>query len=49
MPVRSETTSADGTKITMELSEVALEVEKSVFQVPVDYQKIAFRELRKRF
>ena len=48
MPVRSETTSADGTKITMELSDVALEVEKSVFQVPGDYQKITFSELRKR-
>ena len=48
MPVRSETTSADGTKITMELSEVRTDVEKSVFQVPDDYQKIAFSELRKR-
>ena len=48
MPVRSETTSADGTKVTMELSDVALDVEKSVFQIPVDYQKIAISELRKR-
>jgi outer membrane lipoprotein-sorting protein len=48
MPIRSETTSADGTKITMELSDVALDVERSVFQVPNDYQKIAFSELRKR-
>jgi outer membrane lipoprotein-sorting protein len=48
MPVRSQTTSSDGTKITMELSDVALEVDKSVFQLPVDYQKIAFSELRKR-
>ncbi len=48
MPVRSETTSSDGTKITMELSDVARDVERSVFKVPADYQKIAFRELRKR-
>jgi outer membrane lipoprotein-sorting protein len=46
MPIRSETTSADGTKITIELSEVSLDVDRHVFQVPVDYQKIAFSELR---
>lgn len=48
MPIRSQTTSSDGTKITMELSDVALDVERSVFQLPVDYQKTAFSELRKR-
>ena len=48
MPIRSETTSADGTKITTELSDVALEVDAGVFQIPSDYQKIAFTELRKR-
>ena len=48
MPVRSETTSSDGTKITMELSDVALDVEKSIFQIPGDYQKVAFSEFRKR-
>jgi outer membrane lipoprotein-sorting protein len=41
MPVRSETTSADGTKITMELSDVSLDFERQVFQIPVDYQKIS--------
>jgi len=48
MPIRSETTSVDGTKITMELSNVSLDVERQLFQIPVDYQKIAFSELRKR-
>jgi len=48
MPIRSQTTSSDGTKITMELSDVALDVERSVFQIPGDYRKIAFSELRKR-
>ena len=48
MPIRSETTSADGTKVTMELSDLALDVDKHVFQVPDDYQKVAFTELRKR-
>lgn len=49
IPVRSETTASDGTKITMELSDVALDVERQIFQIPADYQKIAFSELRKRF
>ena len=47
MPIRSETTSSDGTKITMELSDVALKVEGQVFQIPDDYKKVVFRELRK--
>ena len=48
MPIKSETTSADGTKITMELSNVSLDVESEVFQIPGDYKKIAFSDLRKR-
>src|SRR5215204_6993529 len=48
MPIRSETTSSDGTKITMELSNVTVEVDKRLFQVPGDYQKVPFSELRKR-
>ncbi len=49
MPVRSEATSPDGTRVTTELAGIALDVEKSLFQVPADYEKIAFSELRKRF
>jgi len=48
MPIRSETSSADGTRITMELSDVVLDVDKSIFQVPEDYEKVAFNALRKR-
>lgn len=48
LPIRSETTSADGTRVTMELSGVELEVDKSIFQVPDDYEKVAFNELRRR-
>ena len=48
MPVRSETKSADGTRVTMELSEIKLEADKDLFKVPKDYQKLAFSELRKR-
>lgn len=47
MPIRSETTSK-GTKITMELSDLALVVDKRVFQIPDDYKKVAFSELQKR-
>jgi outer membrane lipoprotein-sorting protein len=48
MPIKSETTSTDGTRITMELSNVTRDVDKSIFQVPNDYEKIAFTEFRKR-
>ena len=48
MPVRSETKSPDGTRVTMELSEIKLEVDKDLFKVPKDYQKLSFSELRKR-
>ena len=47
MPVRSETKSPDGTRVTMELSEIKLEVEKSLFKIPDDYKKVTFSELRK--
>lgn len=46
MPIRSETKSSDGTRVTMELSEIALEVDKRLFEVPDDYKKISFTELR---
>ena len=48
MPVRSETKSADGTRVTMELSEIKLDVDRSSFKVPEDYKKLSFAELRKR-
>ena len=48
MPVRSETKSADGTRVKMELSEIKLEVDKDLFKVPKDFQKLTFSELRKR-
>jgi len=47
MPIRSETKS-DGTKVTMEISEIKLEVDKSLFAIPQGYQKVTFNELRKR-
>jgi outer membrane lipoprotein-sorting protein len=47
MPIRSETKS-DGTHVTMETSEIKLEVDKSLFAIPADYKKVTFTELRKR-
>jgi outer membrane lipoprotein-sorting protein len=48
MPIRSEMKAADGTRVTMELSGIQIDVDKQLFQVPEDYKKIAFSELRKR-
>ena len=48
MPVRSETKSPEGTLVTMELSDIKLEVDKDLFKIPKDYQKLTFSELRKR-
>lgn len=48
MPVRSETKANDGTVSTMELSDVSTQVDKSLFQLPAGYQKVAPEELRRR-
>jgi hypothetical protein len=48
MPVRSETKSADGARVTMEVSEIKLDTDKDLFRVPEDYKKLTFTELRKR-
>lgn len=48
MPIRSEMVSTGGPRITMELSNVKLDVEESMFQLPNDYEKIAITELRRR-
>ena len=48
MPIRSETKSAEGTLITTELTDISLDVDKRIFQVPDGYEKIAFTEFRKR-
>jgi hypothetical protein len=45
MPIRSETKSSDGSRSTMELSDISLEVDKNLFQVPDDYKKITAAEL----
>lgn len=48
MPVKSETKSSDGTSVLMELSDISLEVDNVLFQIPKDYQKVTFIEFRKR-
>ena len=48
MPIKSETKSADGTRVTMELSDIKLDVERHMFEIPTGYEKVTFTELRKR-
>jgi outer membrane lipoprotein-sorting protein len=48
MPIKSETKSADGTRVLMELSDITLEVDNVLFQIPKDYRKVTFIEFRKR-
>lgn len=48
MPIRSETKSSDGTHVRMEVSEIALDVDKGLFQIPEDYHKLAVSELLDR-
>ncbi|HJP91384.1 MAG TPA: hypothetical protein VJ875_05485 [Pyrinomonadaceae bacterium] len=40
MPIRSETTSTDGSKVRMEISDISFEVDKSVFEIPHDYKRV---------
>lgn len=47
MPIKSETKSPDGTRVSMELSEVSLAVDKALFQIPEGYQRLTFAEFRK--
>ena len=48
MPIRSELTGSDGVKITTELTDLALDVDNHVFQIPDDYQKITYSEFMNR-
>jgi hypothetical protein len=48
MPIKSETTSGDGKRVTMDLSEIGLDVDESVFQTPGGYEKIAMPDLLQR-
>jgi outer membrane lipoprotein-sorting protein len=48
MPIKSETKSREGTRVLMELSDISLDVDNVLFQVPKEYKKVTFIELRKR-
>jgi len=48
MPVKTEISSPDGTRVTTELSDIVLKVDKSLFEIPKDYRKIEFNKLRER-
>jgi hypothetical protein len=48
MPIKSETKSADGTRVLVELSNISVDVDNVLFQIPKDYQKVTFIEFRKR-
>jgi outer membrane lipoprotein-sorting protein len=47
IPVKSETVST-GNRTTMELSEIVLDADKGVFQIPGDYKKVAAVAIRER-
>jgi outer membrane lipoprotein-sorting protein len=42
MPIKSETRSPNGTRTVMELSNLLLDVDKQLFQIPPDYKKVVF-------
>ena len=48
MPVKTEISSPDGTRVTTEMSDVVLSVDKHLFEIPKDYRKIDFIELGQR-
>ncbi len=48
MPIKSETTSKDGSRITMLLSEISTDVDKSLFQLPAGYREVTLAVLKWR-
>jgi outer membrane lipoprotein-sorting protein len=48
MPIKTETNAKDGKRVTMELSDISLEVDQTLFRVPDGYQQIDLSEVRKR-
>jgi outer membrane lipoprotein-sorting protein len=48
MPIRSENRSSDGERVTMELIDIALDVDRSLFRIPEGYEKITMLDFAKR-
>jgi hypothetical protein len=46
MPIKSEAKGNDGSKTLMELSDILLDVDKTLFQIPTGYKKVAIVELQ---
>jgi hypothetical protein len=47
VPVKTETTSAGGSRYTMELRDIKLEVDAALFALPPDYKKVESKEIDK--
>ena len=45
VPVRTESSSPDGSRYTMELRDIKLDVEASRFALPADYRKVASKDI----
>lgn len=48
MPIKSETKGNDGSQTLIELSNILLEVDESLFKIPADYKKVAIEELQRQ-
>jgi hypothetical protein len=48
MTIKTETKSPDGTRVVMELTDLALDPDKQLFQIPADCKKTVFTELQKQ-
>jgi outer membrane lipoprotein-sorting protein len=48
MPIKSDAKGNDGSQTLMELSDILLDVDKTLFQIPPGYEKVAIGELRQR-
>jgi outer membrane lipoprotein-sorting protein len=48
IPIKSESTSSDGTKSTMELTDISTAPDRNQFKIPEGYRKIDAKELRRR-
>lgn len=45
MPIKSETTSGDGAKYSMEMRDIKMEVDASRFELPKDYEKVEHKDI----
>jgi hypothetical protein len=45
MPIKSETTSQDGSKYSMEMRDIKQEVDAQQFELPKDYQKVEYNDI----